>query len=216
MNYTELAQAIQDYCENEETTFVSHIPTFVRQAEERITRAVMLPEMRKSVTGSFTAGSRYLTRPADFLSAFSIAVIDGGEYFYLKDKDVNFIREAYPDPATTGRPKFYAQFSGDDPADGEEGFFIVGPTPDQNYEVELYYYYDPASIVDTAQSWLGESAESALLYGCLVEAYTFMKGDPDVMELYRTRYLEAMAALGVVEARATRDDYRDGRMPKRG
>jgi hypothetical protein len=216
MNYSELTQAIQDYCENNETTFVTNIPRFIRQAEERIARATMIPELRKNVTGTITSGNRYLARPADFLTPFSIAVVDDdGDYYYLLDKDVNFIREAYPNTTTTGRPKHYAQFSGDDPTSGSEGFFIVGPTPDQNYTVELYYYYEPESIVDSTTSWFGEHAETALLYGCLVEAYTFMKGDPDIMELYMARYTEAMGGLGVIAARSTRDDYRDGRLKMR-
>jgi hypothetical protein len=218
VNYTELTQAIQDYCENDESTFVTNIPVFVRQAEERISRAVMLPEMRKTVTGTITSGNRYLTRPDDFLSVFSIAVVDAsGDYHYLLDKDANFIREAYPDPSTTGQPKYYGIFNGDDPAivPASEGYFILGPTPDQNYTVELYYYYDPPSIVDQNTSWYGEHAETALLYGSLVEAYTFMKGDQDIMELYRLRYDEAMRALMGVGVRSTRDDYRDGRIEQR-
>lgn len=216
MNYAELTQAIQDYCENEETTFVSQIPTFVRQTEERLSRTVMLPELRQTVTGNLAVGNRYLSRPTDLLSVFSLAVVDtDGTYHYLQDKDANFIREAYPDPATQGRPKYYAMFSGDDPTAPDEGYFVVGPTPDLAYEVELYYYYEPPSMVDESTSWWGENAESALLYGCLVEAYTFMKGDPDMMELYRTRYTEALAGLGVVEVRSTRDDYRDGRLQAR-
>lgn len=216
MNYAELTQNIIDYCENNESTFVATIPRFIRQAEERIVRTVMLPELRKNVTGNFTAGSRYLVRPSDLLSVFSIAVVDtDGSYHYLLDKDVNFIREAYPDPSVQGRPDYYAMFSGDDPVTDEEGFFVVGPTPDQDYTVELYYYYDPPSIVDAGTSWYGENAETVLLYGCLIEAYTFMKGDKDIMELYRTRYNEALAGLGVVEARSTRDDYRDGRLQMR-
>lgn len=218
MNYTELTQAIKDYCENEETTFVAQIPTFVRQAEERLARTAMLPELRKPVTGTFVAGNRYLSRPTDMLSVFSIAVIDtDGTYHYLLDKDPNFIREAYPNPTTQGRPKYYAQFSGDDPtiSPASDGYFVVAPTPDQAYSVELYYYYDTPSIVDYGTSWYGENAETALLYGCLIEAYTFMKGDPDMLELYRTRYTEALAGLGVVEVRSTRDDYRDNRLEKR-
>lgn len=218
MNYTELTQAIQDYCENDEATFVSNIPVFVRQAEERISRAVMLPEMRKTVTGTINADNRYLTRPDDFLSVFSIAVVDtDGAYHYLLDKDANFIREAYPSPTTTGRPRYYAMFSGDDPAivPPTEGYFILGPTPDQDYTVELYYYYDPPSIVDQGTSWFGEHAETVLLYGTLVEAYTFMKGDEDMVTLYRTRYDEAMRALMGIGVRSTRDDYRDGRIEQR-
>ena len=215
MNYTELTQAIQDYCENDETTFVSQIPTFVRQAEERLGRTVMIPELRQTVTGTMAAGNRYLSRPTDILSVFSVAVEDNGEFHYLLDKDANFIREAYASPTVTGRPKYYAMFNGDDPALSSEGYFIVGPTPDSDYRVELYYYYDPPSIVDNGTSWYGEHAETALLYGCLVEAYTFMKGDADIMEVYATRYADALSKLGTVGFRSDRDDYRDGRVPQR-
>lgn len=209
MNYAELVQAIKDYTENEETSFVAQIPTFVRQAEERIYRSVMIPELRKNATSSFTSGNPYLARPADFLSVFSIAVVDGdGDYTYLLDKDVNFIREAYPNPTTQGVPKYYGQFDGDD-ASGD-GHFIVGPTPNASYTVELHYYYDPPSIVATSTSWLGENAETALLYGALIEAYTYMKGETDILQGYEARYQEALAQLGGVGIRSMRDNYRDG------
>lgn len=212
MNYTQLSQAVQDYTENYEATYVANIPNFVRQTEERICRSVMIPELRKNVTGTLTSGNKYLARPADFLSVFSIAVIDGdGLYQYLLDKDVNFMREAYPDPAITGVPKYYAQFDGDGPV-STYGNFILGPTPNGNYQVELHYYYDPPSIVDTGTSWLGDNAEAALLYGCLVEAYTFMKGDADLMQTYQNRYMEAMSNLGLIDMRSKRDDYRDGQI----
>lgn len=211
MNYTELTSAIQDYAENRETTFVANIPTFVRQAEQRIYRSVMLPELRKNVTGTATASDRYLARPNDLLSVFSMAVVDGsGNYAYLRDKDVNFIREAYPNPTDTGQPLFYGQFEGDS-ATAADGYFILGPTPDANYTVELYYYYEPPSIVDSATSWLGDNAETTLLYGTLVEAYTYMKGDADMMQLYMTRYKEALAELRTIATRSARDDYNDGR-----
>lgn len=211
MNYAELTQAVQEYTENFETTFVSNIPTFIQQAEERIYRSVLIPELRKNVTGSMTAGNRYLARPSDFLSVFSLAVIDGdGNYSYLYDKDMNFMREAYPSPATTGKPKYYGQFDGDEPT--ATGNFILGPTPDQSYGVELQYYYDPPSIVDTGTSWLGENASAALLYGTLMEAYTYMKGDADMMAVYKGRYDEAMAQLGLIDVRSKRDSYRDGDM----
>lgn len=212
MNYSELAQALQDYLETTETSFVDNIPTFVRQAEQRIYRSVMIPELQKNVTGSMTAGSQYLARPTDFLSVFSLAVVDGdGNYNYLYDKDVNFIREAYPYPATSGIPKYYAQYNGSQPG-STPGAFILGPTPDDNYSVELQYYYDPPSIVETSTSWLGDNAETALLYGSLVEAYSYLKGDQDMLQLYTTRYNEAMMQLFGVELRGNRDDYRDGEM----
>jgi hypothetical protein len=211
MNYTQLTAALQDYLETSETSFVSNIPTFVRQAEERIYRSVQIPELRKNVTAATTAGNQYLARPTDFLSVFSLAVVDGsGNYSYLYDKDVNFIREAYPGPSTQGLPKYYAQFDGDQV--GSEGNFILGPTPNSAYTVELHYYYDPPSIVDTGTSWLGTNAETALLYGSLVEAYTYLKGDADMLQLYTNRYMEAMAQLFGIDLRSKRDDYRDGQM----
>ena len=211
MNYTQLTQALQDYLETSETSFVSNIPTFVKQAEERIYRSVQIPELRKNATAATTSGNQYLARPADFLSVFSLAVVDGsGNYSYLYDKDVNFIREAYPSASTSGLPKYYAQFDGDQ--SGTEGNFILGPTPNATYTVELHYYYDPPSIVDTSTSWLGTNAETALLYGSLVEAYTYLKGDADMLQLYTTRYMEAMAQLFGIDLRSKRDDYRDGQM----
>lgn len=214
MNYTELVQAIKDYTENEETTFVNQIPTFVRQAEERIYRSVMIPELRKNVTASTSSGNQYLARPSDFLAVFSIAVVDGsGDYNYLLDKDVNFIREAYPSSSTQALPQFYGQFDGDDTVGS--GNFILGPTPDADYTVELHYYFDPPSIVTTGTSWLGDNAETALLYGCLIEAYTYMKGEADMLSLYEQRYQEALAQLGGVGIRSMRDNYRDGEFIRR-
>lgn len=209
MNYAELVTAIKQYTENEETSFVAQIPTFVRQAEERIYRSVMIPELRKNATASLAGGSQYLGRPPDFLSVFSLAVIDAeGDYTYLLDKDVNFIREAYPSAATPGTPKYYAQFDGDSTT--STGNFIVGPTPDTTYTVELHYYYDPPSIATTSTSWLGDNAEAALLYGALIEAYTYMKGETDILQGYEARYQEALAQLGGVGIRSMRDSYRDG------
>jgi hypothetical protein len=209
MNYAELTQALQDYLETSETSFVSNIPNFVRQAEERIYRSVQIPELRKNATAATTSGNQYLARPSDFLSVFSLAVVDGsGNYSYLYDKDVNFIREAYPSASTSGLPKYYAQFDGDQT--GTEGNFILGPTPNATYTVELHYYYDPPSIVDTGTSWLGTNAEAALLYGSLVEGYTYLKGDGDMQQLYMERYAEAMGQLFGIDVRSKRDDYRDG------
>lgn len=211
MNYAELIQAVQNYCETTETSFVAQIPTFVRQAEERIYRSVMIPELRKNATATTTAGNQYLARPTDFLSVFSLAVVDAeGNYTYLLDKDVNFIREAYPRAAAQAVPRFYAQFDGD--LVGGNGNFILGPTPDASYTVELHYYYDPPSIVVTGASWLGENAESVLLYGTLVEAYTYLKGDADIMAQYRQQYQTALNQLLGIDVRSKRDDYRDGQM----
>lgn len=211
MNYAELTQALQDYLETSETSFVDSIPTFVRQAEERIYRSVQIPELRKNVTSNVASGVRYLARPADFLAPFSLAVIDGtGNYAYLLEKDMSFIREAYPNPAVQAIPKFYAQYDGDLPT--LTGNFLLGPTPDAAYQVELQYYYDPPSIVISGTSWLGDNAETALLYGSLVEAYTYLKGDADMVALYTSRYNEAMLQLFGIDLRSNRDDYRDGVM----
>lgn len=210
MNYTELKQVIQDYTENYESTFVGHIPTFVKQAEQRINRSVLIPEFRKNVSGTLTSGNRYLARPTDFLSMFSLAVIDGdGQYNYVLDKDMNFMREAYPNPATTGLPRYYAQYVGDGPQ-STTGAFLLGPTPDADYEVEMQYYYDPPSIVDAETSWLGDNADTTLLYGALIEAYTFMKGDADLLATYQSRYDSALANLGIIDVRSKRNSYRDG------
>ena len=211
MNYSALVQAIQDYTQNEETSFVSNIPTFVQQAEERINRSIMLPELRKNATASTLIGNKYIARPSDFLSVFSFAVVDAaGEYSYLIDKDVSFIREAYPSASTQALPKYYAQFDGD--ASGTEGNFILGPTPDAAYAVELHYYYDPESIVTSGTSWYGENAEAALLYGSLIEAYTYMKGEADLIALYTGRYKEAMGQLTGIDIRSDRDEYRNGKV----
>jgi hypothetical protein len=211
MNYTELVQLIKDYCETTETSFVAAIPRFVRQAEQRAYRTVMIPELRKGATAPIVAGNPYVARPDDFLSVFSFAVIDGaGTYTFLYDKDPSFIREAYPSPTDTGLPRFYAQFDGETPT--SKGNFIVAPAPDDSYTVELQYYYDPPSIVDAGTSWLGENAETVLLYGSLVEAYTYLKGDADLMGVYKQRYDEALGQLLGIDVRSKRDDYRDGQM----
>jgi hypothetical protein len=212
MTYAELVLAIKDYTENLEATFVSTIPTFVQQAESRLHRSVLIPEFRANFLGAVTAGNRYLARPADFLAVFSLAVIDAtGAYTYLLDKDMNFMREAYPNPATTGVPRYYAQYAGDNVAT-PAGQFLIGPTPNASYQVELQYYFDPPSIVGAGTSWLGENAAPALLYGSLIEAYTFMKGDADMMAIYKGRYDEALAQLGIIDVRSKRDSYRDGDM----
>jgi hypothetical protein len=204
MNYAELVQLIQDYVENSESSFVANIPRFVRQTEQRVYRTVMIPELRKVATLSLTASTPLLSQPADFLSMFSFAVIDGdGDYSFLYDKDPSFIREAYPS-GTTGLPRFYALLDGDS--------FLLGPTPDANYSVELQYYYDPESIVTAGTSWLGDNAETVLLYGTLVEAYTYLKGDADLMAQYRQQYTEALGQLTGIDVRTKRDDYRDGQM----
>jgi hypothetical protein len=209
MTYAELVVLIQDYCESSETSFVENIPTFVKQTENRVYRTVMLPELRANATSVVAPNAKYVARPEDFLSVFSFAVIDAtGKYTYMIDKDVNFMREAYPDPTTTGRPKYYGQFDGNTPTSA--GNFLIGPSADVEYQVELHYYYDPESIVTASETWLSSNAPTVLLYGCLIEAYSYLKGDDDMMKTYMSRYQEAMGQLMGVDARSKRDDYRDG------
>ena len=212
MNYTELTAAIKNYTENEETTFVSLIPTFVQQAEQRIFRTVTIPEVRANSTGTVFKGNQYLQRPSDFLAVASMAIIDPttAEYSYLLDKDVNFIREGFPVTATEGKPLYYAQFDGDNVSLSTDGHFIFGPTPNANYTVELHYYYQPPSIVTSQTSWLGDNADTVLLYGSLVEAYTFMKGEADIMNDYKERYESSLKQLSVIDAFGKRDSDRDG------
>jgi hypothetical protein len=214
VDYTQLVDLIQDYTETREASFVANIPRFVRQAEQRVYRSVALPELRKTALTTLTPGWQYLCRPDDFLAVVSLAVVSNGQYSFLYDKDASFIREAYPNPGALGVPKVYAQFSGDAP--GSPGDFILGPTPDAPYIAELQYYYDPPSIVDSGTSWLGDNAEPVLLYGALIEAYTYLKGDEDMMKQYTERYNEALSQLFAVDLRSKRDDYRDGQLRSRG
>jgi hypothetical protein len=203
MTYAELTAAIQDYANNTETAFVAAIPTFVKQAEQRIYRSVNLPVNRKNQQGNMTDGNVYLTMPTDFLLPLSLSITSSSNQIFLLNKDSNFIRSTYPNASTKGTPKYYGVFDKDT--------FIIGPTPDANYVTELHYYYQPASIVDTSPSWLGTNADTVLLYGSLVEAYTYMKGDPDMMQVYQQRYQEALSLLKVqAEGRMTGDEYRDG------
>lgn len=209
MNYAQLVTALQDYTEDYDTVFVSNIPTFVQNAEERIYNTVQLPALRKNSTSSFNAGNKYLPTPDDYLSVFSFAAVDNlGNYLYLLDKDVNFIREAYPSPTDTGLPKYYALW--------DQDTFIFGPTPDQSYTVELHYFYYPESIVTAGTSWLGDNFESALFYGSLVEAATFMKEEADVVKLYIERYNEALALLKQLgDGKNRQDAYRSGQVRDR-
>ena len=203
MTYAELTAAIKDYANNTETNFVAAIPTFVKQAEQRIYRSVNLPVNRKNQAGNMTDGNAYLTMPTDFLFPLSLSITSSSNQIFLLNKDANFIRSTYPNASTKGTPKYYGTFASDT--------FIVGPTPDADYVTELHYYYQPASIVDTSPSWLGTNADTALLYGSLVEAYTYMKGDADMMQLYQQRYQEAVGLLKLqAEGRMTGDEYRDG------
>ena len=220
MNYTELKAAIQAYTENTETNFVAEIPVFVTQAEQRIYNSVQFPSIRKNVTGVTTAGNKYLQCPLDFLAVYSIAVvtdvtgsdINTGTYEYLLNKDVNFIRQAYPQANDTGVPRYYALF-GPRSDNEDELTFILGPTPDTTYDVELHYYYYPESITVAAngQTWLGDNFDSVLLYGSLVEAYTYMKGEQDMMALYNGKYQEALAlAKRLGDGMERQDAYRSG------
>jgi hypothetical protein len=216
MNYTALQAAICDYTQNFEQDFVSNIPVFVQQAEQRIFNTVQFPSIRKNVTGSMSANNKYLSCPGDFLATYSIAVIDAtGAYEYLLNKDVNFIRQAYPTPTSTGIPKYYALFG---PTTAgtvitDELSFILGPTPNAAYSVELHYYYMPESISVAAdgRTWLGDNFDSVLLYGSLVEAVTFMKGEADMVSLYNTKYADALAlAKRLGDGLERQDAYRSG------
>jgi len=212
MNYTELSNAIQAYTENTETDFVANIPVFVTQAEQRIYNSVQFPSIRKNVTGSMTTNNKYLQCPTDFLAVYSLAVINAsGEYEYLLNKDVNFIRQAYPQPTDKGIPKYYALF-GPRSDNAAELTFILGPTPDAAYSSELHYYFYPPSItVAPFTSWLGDNFDTVLLYGSLVEAYTYMKGEQDMMALYNGKYQEALAlAKRLGDGLERGDAYRDG------
>jgi len=205
MNYTQLSQAIQDYCESTESSFVANIPNFVQVAEERIYNSVQIPALRKNVTGTMTSGQQYLSLPSDWLSTFSMAVITPitNEYDYLLNKDVNFIRAAYPPPGTQGKPKYYAIW--------DDGSMLLGPTPDANYSVELHYYYYPQSIVTAGTTWIGDNFEQTLLYGSLREAYTFLKGEADMINNYEAKYQEGIAQLKRLGDGLNRQDaYRSG------
>jgi hypothetical protein len=216
MNYTELTAAICDYTQNFEQDFVANIPVFVQQAEQRIFNTVQFPSIRKNVTGTMSANNKYLSCPEDFLATYSIAVIDAtGAYEYLLNKDVNFIRQAYPTPTATGIPKYYALFGPTTSSTviTDELSFILGPTPDTNYAVELHYYYYPESISVAAdgRTWLGDNFDTVLLYGSLVEAITFMKGEADMVALYDGKYKEALGlAKRLGDGMERQDAYRSG------
>jgi hypothetical protein len=219
MNYTQLTAAIGDYTQNFDQDFTDNIPVFVTQAEQRIYNTVQFPSLRKNVTGSTSTNNKYLSTPQDFLAPYSLAVIDAtGAYEYLLNKDVNFIRQAYPTPTSTGIPKYYALFGPTTTNDAtpiitNELSLILGPTPDAVYSVELHYYYYPESITVAAsgQTWLGDNFDSVLLYGSLVEANTFMKGEADMTALYNGKYNEALAlAKRLGDGMERQDAYRSG------
>ena len=213
MNYTQLRAAIQAYTENTETDFVANIPVFVSQAEQRIYNSVQFPSLRKNMTGVVSSTTPYLSAPDDYLATYSLAVINAaGEYEYLLNKDVNFIRQAYPTASETGLPKYYALFGAQTNAPNELSF-ILGPKPDAAYTVELHFYYYPTSIstVASGQTWLGDNFDSVLLYGSLVEAYTYMKGESDMMALYNQKYQEALGlAKRLGDGMERQDAYRSG------
>jgi hypothetical protein len=217
MNYQQLFETIKGYVENDfpdtqwtdsagtgtvTLTSTEQVNVFIVNAEERIFNAVQLLDLRKNVTGNCTANNKYLSTPTDWLASYSMAAIDSdGNYEYLLNKDVNYIRAAYPNPNSTGLPTHYAYF--------DENSFILGPTPDQNYLIELHYFYYPESITTAGTTWLGDNFESALLYGSLLEAYTFMKGEQDVIAGYQNRYTEAMALLKQLgDGKNRQDQYR--------
>ena len=222
MTYTELVAAIQSYTENYEQEFVSYIPTFIRQTETRVYNTVQIPALRANKTGILTAGNKYLSAPGDFLAVYSMAVIEDygtidETYHYLLNKDVNYIRAAYPTPADTGLPQYYAIFG---PATSsnvvtDELTFILGPTPDSGYTVELHYYYYPESITTAAdgRTWLGDNYDPVLLYGSLREAYLYMKGEQDLIANVEGKYNEAMGQLKRLgDGMERQDAYRSGQV----
>jgi hypothetical protein len=215
MNYTELCANIQDVVENSFTT--DQLNMFIEQAEQLIFNTVQLPSLRKNSTAILTANNKYLSTPADFLSVFSLAVIDAtGRYEYLLNKDVNFIRQAYPNPTSTAIPKYYAIFgptttNGTPPVTTNELSLILGPTPDAAYDVELHYFYYPESIVTAGNTWLGDNFDSALLNGSLLQALRFIKGEGDMVAMYDKLYLQSIALLKQLgDGKLRQDAYRSG------
>jgi hypothetical protein len=212
MTYSELVIAVSDYCENTFPTVDMNI--MIKQAEQRIYNTVQIANLRANVTGTITTGNPYLSAPDDFLSTYSLAVISGSDYLYLLNKDVNFMREAYPSTAVAyrGKPKHYAIFGPQSNAETELSF-ILGPTPDTTYSVELHYYYYPESIVTAGNTWLGDNFDSALLNGTMVEAIRYMKGEPDMVKFYQDMYLQSIALLkNLGDGKQRADAYRDGQV----
>lgn len=205
--YGQLKQALQDYLETSETTFVNNLPLFIRLSEERILKSVQLSLFRKNATANATVGNQYLSSPSDFLAPFSLSYRgDNNDKVFAEFKDVSFVQEYNPDASTTGAPKYYAQF--------DNANFILAPAPDDDYEMELHYFYRPASLTagpDSGTTWLSVNAELTLLYGALVEAYIFLKGDPDLMATYDKRFQESLIGLKMLgEAKQVTDEYRTG------
>ena len=211
MSFTlaQLKTAIQDYTDNSETSFVTHLPDFIKSSEERIFKSVDLEIFRKNVTSSLTTSDKFLTIPTDYLSSFSLQITTAGSEAFLLQKDVNFLQEAYSGSTSTATPRYYAQF--------DEDNFIVAPTPNSNYAIELHYYYRPTSLTagaDSATTWLSNNAPFALLFGALVDAYIFMKGEPDLIQQYEKRFIDQLTRLkDYGEARENTDAYSEG-LPK--
>lgn len=214
MNYAQLSAALVAYTENTSSDFAAQIPIFVQQAEQRIYNAVQFPSLRKVTTSTTSINNRYLPCPDDFLAAYSVAVVAGaGEYTYLLNKDPNYIREAYPSPTDTGQPKYYALFGPHvfGATITNELTLLLGPTPNAVYSIEFHYFYYPTSIVSASTTWLGDNFDSVLLYGSLVEAYTYMKGEADIMGFYETKYKEALGlAKRLGDGMERQDAYRSG------
>jgi len=207
--FAQLKTAIQDYTDNSESSFVSHLSDFIKASEERIFKSVDLEIFRKNVTSAFSTSDKFLTIPSDYLSTFSMQITTAGSEAFLLQKDVNFLQEAYSGSTSTATPRYYAQF--------DEDNFIVAPTPNSNYEIELHYYYRPTSLTagaDSATTWLSENAPFALLFGALVDAYIFMKGEPDLIQQYEKRFIDQLTRLkDYGEARENTDAYSEG-LPK--
>ena len=202
-----LWQMVQDYTQNTEASFVFNIPTFVQVAEERVYNTVQIPALRKSVTGTVTPGNQYLGLPTDYLAPFAMSSLDPvtGSQSFLLNKDVEFIRQSFPSPGSVGQPTHYSQF--------DTVAFILGPTPDQTYTIELHYYYYPPSITSANTSWLGTNASNTLLYGTLREAYLYMKGEQDMVQYYEQKYQEGIQLLkDLSEGKGRRDTYRSGQI----
>ena len=207
--FTTLKTAIQDYTDNAETTFTNQLDRFILNSEERILKECQLDVFRRNATGSAALDTKFLTKPSDFLAPFSLSVVKDSSNEFLLYKQVTFLQDYTPNPVTTGTPEYYA--------DWDDEAFLLAPTPDDNYTMELHYFYRPASIttVSSGTTWLGDNAELALLYGSLVEAYTFMKGEAELLSLYNNRFLEAIQWLKILgEGRQTRDEYLYDRVRK--
>jgi len=207
--YLQLKTAVQDYTENDETTFVNNVPLFIRLSEERILKNVQLNLFKKNVSGNTTSGNKYLALPSDYLTTFSLSLAgSNGDKFFLLKKDPSFIQEYTPDSTTTGSPKYYADYDVDN--------FILAPTPDASYTAELHYFYRPTSLTtgsDSGTTWLSENAELALLYGSLIEAYVFMKGEQDILNMYTQKFQEAIVGIKMFgEAKEPIEEYRSGRL----